>query len=433
MSKTVETNRKMKESGTKWLGEIPYDWEVRKLKYIVNFVESGGTPTSSIPEFYSDNGVAWVSIADMSSTNFVLSTKKKVTELGIENKKLKTFPTGTLLYSIYATIGKVSELKIPATINQAILAIGANEEKILNTYLKYQLSAMESYVISDTSSSTQANLNAEKVKNFILSIPPLQEQQAIANYLDEQVGKIDGLISEQKQAIEKWKTYKQSLITETVTKGLNPDVEMKDSGIEWIGEIPIEWEVEKIKNKFVLRKEVNSDENAILLSLFTHIGVKPRSEMEEKGNKATTVINYSIVKRNDIIVNKLLAWMGAIAISDYEGVCSPDYDVYTLRDKNNCSKYYHYLFRTDSFKGECYRNGKGIMLMRLRTYYQEFKNIYIPKISATEQQAIADFLDEKCLNIDETIEQKQLLIQQLEEYKQSLIYECVTGKRWVRC
>ena len=421
MNKTLKESREMKESGIEWIGQIPKTWEVIPNKYVMKKIKD-------ICIRYDNEDILSLTMNGVIIRDLDNPTGKMPTTFDGYQRLSK----GNLLMCLFdidvapRCIGLINNngLTSPAY-SQFTLKNG----NIAKYYYYYYLNldfTKELLHLSKRNSLTENLLGAVKVPR-----PPIHEQQAIANYLDKQVGKIDELIVEQKQAIEKWKEYKQSLITETVTKGLNPDAEMKDSGIEWIGEIPKHWEIEKIKNKFLLRKEVNLNEDALLLSLFTHIGVKPRCEMEEKGNKATTVINYSIVKQNDIIVNKLLAWMGAIAISDYEGVCSPDYDVYTLRDKNNCAKYYHYLFRTDSFKGECYRNGKGIMLMRLRTYYQEFKYIYIPKIPISEQQAIADFLDEKCSKIDQTIEQKQVLIQQLEEYKQSLIYECVTGKRCV--
>lgn len=412
MNKTLKENREMKDSGIEWLGEIPKSWEIRRLRYLVN-IKTGSNDTID-------------AVADGAYPFYVRSPKiERINTYTYDGEAILMAGDGVGAGKVFHYVnGKFSCHQRVYNLHQLKDING----KFLYYYLKENFSKE---VEKGTAKSTVDSIRLPMIKDFTIVLPPLDEQQAIANYLDKQVGKIDELITDQNQAIENWKAYKQSLITETVTKGLNSNSKMKDSGIEWIGEIPKHWEIEKIKNKFLLRKEVNLNEDALLLSLFTHIGVKPRCEMEEKGNKATTVINYSIVKQNDIIVNKLLAWMGAIAISDYEGVCSPDYDVYTLRDKNNCAKYYHYLFRTDSFKGECYRNGKGIMLMRLRTYYQEFKNIYIPKIPISEQQAIADFLDEKCSKIDQTIEQKQVLIQQLEEYKQSLIYECVTGKRCV--
>ena len=158
--------------------------------------------------------------------------------------------------------------------------------------------------------------------------------------------------------------------------------EMKDSGVEWLGKIPNHWMIRRIKNLFELRNEKNYEalEDVNLISLYTDKGVVQHSDLTETtGNKAVTAEGYKIVKEDDIVVNIILCWMGAVGRSAYNGVTSPAYDVYKpLHDTN--SKYYHYLFRTSQFNGECYRYGRGIMLMRWRTYSTEFRAISVPPV-----------------------------------------------------
>jgi type I restriction enzyme S subunit len=211
-----------------------------------------------------------------------------------------------------------------------------------------------------------------------LLLPSIAEQQKIAKFLDKKCGEVDEMIALQEQIIEELKAYKQSVITEAVTKGLNPNVPMKDSGIEWIGEIPEHWDCRKIGTLFRLREEKNykSMEDVQLLSLYTGIGVFPHGEQEERGNKAVTVEGYKVVHKNDIVVNIILAWMGAIGVSDYDGVTSPAYDVY-IPSTSVIPHYYHYVFRTKGIATECYKYGRGIMMMRWRTYSSEFKQISI--------------------------------------------------------
>lgn len=205
------------------------------------------------------------------------------------------------------------------------------------------------------------------------------------------------------------------------------DEELKDSGVEWIGKIPKDWEIKKIKHIFEEISEKNYSEDVELLSLYTHIGVKPQKELEAKGNKAQTVIEYKIVEKNDIVVNKMLAWMGAIGISEYNGVISPAYNIYRKYNKCINSKFYHYLFRTKKFSNECYKNGWGIMLMRWTTTPERFKDIYVPYIPFVDEK-IANFLDKKTSQFDSIISKKEKLIEKLEEAKKSLISEVVTGK-----
>lgn len=204
--------------------------------------------------------------------------------------------------------------------------------------------------------------------------------------------------------------------------------DMKDSGVEWLGKIPNHWTIQRIKNLFELRNERNYEalEDVNLISLYTDKGVVQHSDLTETtGNKAVTADGYKIVKENDIVVNIILCWMGAVGRSDYNGVTSPAYDVYKpLGDTN--SKYYHYLFRTSQFNGECYRYGRGIMLMRWRTYSTEFKAISIPVPPADEQQRIVELLDKKVNDIDKLIGNIQKQIEKLKSYKQSLITEVVT-------
>ena len=204
--------------------------------------------------------------------------------------------------------------------------------------------------------------------------------------------------------------------------------EMKNSGVEWLGKIPNHWRIRRIKNLFELRNEKNYEalEDVNLISLYTDKGVVQHSDLTETtGNKAVTADGYKIVKEDDIVVNIILCWMGAVGRSAYNGVTSPAYDVYKpLHDTN--SKYYHYLFRTSQFNGECYRYGRGIMLLRWRTYSTEFRAISVPLPPKDEQERIVEFLDKKLDDVDRLIGNVQTQIEKLKAYKQSLITEVVT-------
>ena len=204
--------------------------------------------------------------------------------------------------------------------------------------------------------------------------------------------------------------------------------EMKNSGVEWLGKIPNHWRIRRIKNLFELRNEKNYEalEDVNLISLYTDKGVVQHSDLTETtGNKAVTADGYKIVKEDDIVVNIIRCWMGAVGRSAYNGVTSPAYDVYKpLHDTN--SKYYHYLFRTSQFNGECYRYGRGIMLMRWRTYSTEFRAISVPLPPKDEQERIVEFLDKKLDDVDRLIGNVQTQIEKLKAYKQSLITEVVT-------
>lgn len=248
------------------------------------------------------------------------------------------------------------------------------------------------------------------IKEFKIPYYDIKFQKKIVDYLDEKVSKINQTIEDNKKEIELLEEYKFSYITNIISN------EKCENG--------------RLKKYMYEINERNLDENADLLSVFTKLGVDLRSNMEERGNKASTVINYKIVKKNDMIVNKLLAWMGAFGVSPYDGVTSPDYDVYRFRKDSN-PDFYHYYFRYTNFKDDCYKNGHGIMLMRWRTYSSELLNIIVPHPSYERQNELAKLFNRSFKKIDKIVLYRKEIISKLEEYKSSIIYEVITGKKEV--
>ena len=200
----------------------------------------------------------------------------------------------------------------------------------------------------------------------------------------------------------------------------------KDSGVDWLGEIPSDWDLLKVKNIFrLVMKFAPKNNDCELLSVYTDIGVKPRKELEERGNRATTTDGYLIVEKGDIVVNKLLAWMGAIGLSDYDGVTSPAYDI--LKPKIPIEGiFYHLLFRSPQCTSELRRYSRGIMDMRLRLYFDKFGDVVVPYPNIKVQKKIVSFLAEKTAQIDQAISLKQQQIEKLNEYKQIVIQNAVT-------
>ncbi|MGG0157042.1 restriction endonuclease subunit S [Bacillus velezensis] len=338
-----------------------------------------------------------------------------------------------ILMSVRAPVGSLNFSDQKYVIGRGLCSI-TPKDGLDRDYLWYGLIEANSRLLTLVKGSTFEAVTTEDVKNLEIEIPSnFEEQQRISKLLSKKDKEISDLIVYKNKLINLLEQQRQSIITEAVTKGLNPNVKMKDSGVEWIGEIPDHWEEQKIKYLFFESNERNFNEDATLLSLFTSIGVKPRREMEEKGNKAQTVINYKVVRKGDIVVNKLLAWMGAIGLSEYNGVTSPDYDVYRPLNSARIEElYYHYYFRNHYFKGDCFKFGRGIMMMRWRTYPEQFKSILVPVPPKEEQTQIANYIEKKEKELALTIKNIEHSIQKLKEYRQALIYEAVTGKIDVR-
>ena len=419
--------REMKDSGIKWIGAIPNHWRVSKIKQIVRWKSVKGQPDLPVLSLYRDYGVIPKDSRDDNHNVTSLDTSGyKVVEHGdLVINKMKAWQ-GSLAVSEYNGV-----------VSPAYHICKITSENICKKYLHYLLrdaSYLPEYMRLSTGLRVgQWDLSFDDFKNIPFLVPPLAEQERIAAFLDAECTEIDAVLEKTRASIEEYKKLKQTVITQAVTKGIRGDRPMKNSGIEWIGEIPVEWSVVRIKNLFDYRNERNYKplDEVNLISLYTDKGVVQHRDLEETtGNKASNADGYKLVYKNDIVVNIILCWMGAIGRSAYYGVTSPAYDVYSPKQGIN-SKFYHYLFRTNGFNGDCYKVGRGIMAMRWRTYSDQFRAIKVVFPPQSEQEEIINYLDEKCAGIDALIAKKQQYLTEIENYKKSLIYEYVTGKKEV--
>lgn len=421
--------REMKDSGIEWIGEIPKDWEVHP---VYAYFEEGKTKNYRMQEQNLLSLSYGRIIRKDINTNGGLLPASFNTYNVVEAGDIIIRPTDLQNDKRSLRTGLVKEQGI---ITSAYIDLRPKD----NVNSKYYHYLLHSYdvikVFYNMGNGVRQGLNFSEFAKLLLLEPTTVEQQQIADYLDTQCSEIDATAEDIQKEISLLEDYKKSVITEAVTKGLNPDAEMKDSGIEWIGEVPKHWGTIRIGNAFSIRNERNylPMEQVQLLSLYSGKGVFPTGEegTTNRGNHAQTVADYKIVKKNDIVVNIILAWMGSLGISNYNGVVSPAYDVYIPNEEKVVPHYYHYVFRTSGIANECYRYGRGIMMMRWRTYSSEFKRIHVPFPPLEEQQQIADFLDSKCSEIDAIIADKKRQQGILAEYKKSLIYEYVTGKKEV--
>lgn len=398
--------RKMKDSGIEWIGEIPEGWEIAKAKYFIDISHGSDPKTQGFIPVYGSGSESFKTCGEYKEGPAVLIGRK-----------------GATLHIPHYIEGKYWNV-------DTAFDVKSKSHCILKFY--YYLAACfdYKYYISQT---TLPGMTQSNYYNMFLPVPSLSKQFQIATYLDAHGAAFDFLISKVRSSIEEYKKLKQAVITQAVTKGVRGEREMKDSEVEWIGEIPVEWSVQRIKTIFSIRNERNflPLEQVNLISLYTDKGVIQHCDIEKTtGNKASNADGYKKVCPNDMIVNIILCWMGAIGRSDYAGVTSPAYDVYVPSPEIEC-RFYHYYFRTLGFSGDCYKNGRGIMAMRWRTYSDQFRSIKVVVPPLEEQKEIVDYLDAKCAEIDGLIAKKEQLVKELENYKKSLIYEVVTGKREV--
>jgi len=435
----MNTYPSYKDSGVEWIGEIPSGWRKSKLKYELKKILTGGTPNTSNEHYWTDvDGINWISISDMTSNpKGVTSSKKQITLEGLNSKNLKILPSDSLIYSIYGSIGKVNRIKIESSIHQGILGLITDKE-LKTKFLEYYLNFLYKDIRSFSSGTTQDNLNQEKVNNFEITIPPLQEQQQISDYLDYKTSKIDKLIEKTQQKIELLKEQRTSLINTTVTKGLNPDVEMKNSGVEWIGDIPSGWDVKPLK--YVSNYNTNSLGNNTDPEY--ELNYLEISDVDSLGNiKKPTQYTFSkspsrcrrIVQKDDIIISTVRTYLKSIGFIKNEVrdlICSTGFCVITPNKTRIIPSILFYMVRMNSFISTVISLSEGVSYPSINSDKLVGVKILIPPIK--EQQQIVDYLDREISKIDKLIDNESRRIDLLKEYRQSLISDVVTGKVDVR-
>ena len=410
-----------KKSGVEWTGLIPKHWALKRIKDTANLIN--GFPFDS-KKFETNKGMPLVRIRDINSKN---------TQVGFTG----SVPDESLINDGDILIGMDGDFNVAlwsggvAALNQRVACIRTDSE-LLQKYIYYIL-PFNMKVINDlTYFTTVKHLSNIDILKTVYPLPPTNELCNIVNFLDYETSKIDTLIAKQEKLIELLKEKRQAVISHAVTKGLNPDAPMRDSGVEWLGEVPEHWEVLPTKRFFRLVTEPSiKNHGQELLSVYAAIGVAPRKDLEQKGNKASNTDGYWAVRKGDIIVNKLLAWMGAIGYSDYDGVTSPAYDI-LRKTKDINPKFYHYLFRQKFTQNEFKRWSRGIMEMRLRLYFEELGRIMMPMPPKEEQNAIVQEIEKMHCVFAELEEKANLQIELLKERKTALISAAVTGKIDVR-
>ena len=420
--------REMKDSGIEWIGAIPAAWGVHRIASHFQEIKEKNTANaySNALQFKMGKIIAKPQKWDEDETNETYSAYTVVHP--------NTIMINGLNLEFDFVTQRVARVECNGIITSAYIALSPRND-INAEYICYLLKSYDACrAFHSMGRGLRKILSYSELKNKPIVVPPLAKQEHIAAFLDAECAEIDAVLEKTRASIEEYKKLKQAVITQAVTKGIRGDMPMKDSGIEWIGDIPAEWDVVRIKNLFDYRNERNFKplEEVNLISLYTDKGVVQHCDLDETtGNKASNADGYKLVYENDIVVNIILCWMGAIGRSAYFGVTSPAYDVYSPKQKIN-SKFYHYLFRTNGFSGDCYKVGRGIMAMRWRTYSDQFRAIKVVSPQKSEQEEIVEYLDEKCEGIDDLIAKKQQYLTEIENYKKSLIYEYVTGKKEVK-
>lgn len=428
--------RAMKDSGIPWIGAIPKDWTI---ELIGNQVKEVNNPNTNGLE---DNALQFKMGSIISKSRGDSKYNPETLEgYNIVDKGVIMLNGLNLSFDLISQrVGLVRERGV---ITSTYLAVKPSNN-IDSEYLTYLFKAYDNCkAFHSMGRGLRQTLSYGELRKYLLLYPSLAEQQKIAEFLDRKCAEVDEMIALQEQIIEELKAYKQSVITEAVTKGLNPDVPMRDSGIEWIGQIPEHWEVKRLKNlatdkdsliidgDWIESDVIESDGIRYLTTGNIGVGVFKEQGQGYISEDTFKVLNCTMVYAGDLVFSRLNYPMGrSCIIPDKYTTCVVAVDNVVFRpNKDVVKKYLMYVSMCYGFQNENALIARGATMQRMSR--SQLVKAFVPTPTPTEQQAIADYLDEKCADIDALIATKQQKIDSLKEYKKSIIYEYVTGKREV--
>lgn len=424
-----------KDSGVEWIGKIPSHWEVVKLKYDFN-IYAGATPKTEVNKYW-DGDITWVTPADYKTEDkFILSGQRTLTKEGYDSCNTQIVPKGSLIFSKRAPIGTVAISGVELCTNQGCLSCVPRNSNVL--YFYYLTSVLTEVFDLFGSGATFKEISADTFANLRLPYPSLEEQDAIASYLDEKCGKIDKAIATQEKRVELLKELRQNIITQAVTRGINPNAPLKDSGVEWIGEVPEHWKVMKIKHL-----------------AYTNSGSTPKN-IKGKGSDDATIV---WVRTTDLNDNMVMNSSEYLTKDEYESASCPWLPQYTVLvamygGVGTIGKYGILGIESTINQALCSLNSKKEMnqfflfycISAIRRYWMKFaassrkdpnisqeiiRNVELPVPPLSEQQEIVSYIESKTARLDASIEKAEHQIELLQELKQSIITEVVTGKRKV--
>lgn len=421
--------REMKDSGVDLVGKIPFEWVMKPIKAIASYNDE--TLNETTDEYFEFDYI------DIGSVQY----GKGITQY--QRMKFKDAPSrarrivrcnDTIVSTVRTylkAIAKIDDSDFPQVASTGFVVIRAKE--ILPLFLYYALLS-EAFICAVESHSTGISypaINGSDVVRLKIPIPPSDEQKRICIFLDNKCAEIDTVLEKTRTSIEEYKKLKQAIITQAVTKGVRGDRPMRESGIECIPMIPADWSSFRGKHLFYETNERSETGSEELLTVSHKTGITPRSQKNVNMFMSESLVGYKICREGDIAANTMWMWQGAIGVSAYHGVISPSYNTYRQRNGVFDFQYLDYLLRIQPLVEQYKVCSTGITASRLRLYPEQFLSIKFVVPPMEEQQEIVKFLHSRVDEMDTIIQKKEQFLTELENYKKSLIYEYVTGKKGV--
>ena len=437
---------RMKDSGIEWIGEVPEEWGIKPIKHIFGAIGSGTTPDSSKVEYY-DGNINWLQSGDLYKKDYVYAVSKTITDLGYRSSaSLRIYQAPFLAIAMYgASIGNLAISKIDACVNQAV-AVLKGEENIVR-FAKLALEISKTELIFAAQGGTQPNINQVLIKNWVIPFPSEIEIKKIADFLDKKVAQLDKIKSLLEEQIKTLEDYRKSLIYETVTIGLDKTVPLKDSGVDWIGQIPEGWGITKFKyfldtNKGLTITKENLIEDGIPVINYGQIhskyGKSVNTDRDELPQVSANYLKFkqSLLKPGDFVfadTSEDIDGSGNFSTRiDDNGELFAGYHTIKAKLKNALEhdfRYFMHYFDSLAFRKQVQNKVSGIKVYSITQSILQETCLILP--SLYEQQQIATFLDKKTKQINQMIAIKKEQIENINKQRQTLIYDYVTGKRRV--
>ena len=415
-----------RSSGVDWLGDVPAHWEIRKLRNIIRPVTSRNRPDLPLLSVVREKGVILRDVSDFTENhNYIpedLSNYKIVHTGQFAMNKMKAWQGS---YGVSQHDGIVS----PAYF---IFDVDGVQKDFFNTAIRSKVYVPFFGQASDGVRIGQWDLSQVRMREITFCVPPSSEQTAIVRYLDHADSRIQSYISAKERLIELLTEQKQAVINQAVTRGLDPNVSLKPSGVEWLGDVPAHWEVNRAKYFYREVDERSGTGTEELMSVSHKTGVTPRKRSVTMF-MAESNVGHKICRPGDIAINTMWAYMAALGIARQVGMVSPSYGIYRPRGSNGFHPdYIDPLLRTEGYRSEYLCRSTGITSSRLRLYPDSFLGIPLLRPPFDEQIAIVEYLDKATADIDTAIDRSNRQIELMQEYRTRLIADVVTGKLDVR-
>ena len=410
-----------KVCGVEWLGQVPAHWEVKRLKFVAHTVAGQSPPSVAVTD--GVDGLPFL----QGNAEF---GRLNPTPHQVCDSAPKRAETGDILVSVRAPVGAMNIADQSFGIGRGLCAIQP-KEGIKRSFCFYQIMAMRMLLNAVATGSTYDAVTASDVNNLPMLLPHSGEQRAIAAFLDRETAKIDGLVARKERLIELLQEKRTAVITRAVTRGLNPNAAMKDSGVEWLVEIPVHWDTKKVKRLFGHTKRQGFPDLTVL-SVYREYGVIEKSSRDDNFNRTPEDLEiYQLVKPGDLVINKMKAWQGSLGISSLSGITSPDYVVYSPSHDVN-ERFLHHFLRCKLLASVYLTMSNGIRPSQWRLEPGRFEDLVVFLPPPVEQDQIAAFLDRETAKIDALIVKIRQAIDHLKEFRSALISAAVTGKIDVR-